>query len=298
MTIYVAGKTQDLIGNVSFTTNDETNGEEMTFSSLKKFKNGSIIKVTDNKAVQFLGTIVRMTDAEKPPYDYTAIDFSRSLNGDCLIQFKGVRADEALKSLFKKYGIKCSVCDIPTKISKIYKDTIINVAKNIMHLAYKDQGKKYYLEVRGAKVVVEQKKKKKIRPTFVVQDDSAIERSIEELRNRVVIVSQGEKSMKVLARADAKKSQKSYGLMQHNEEADDKTTKVKAQAQAKTLLKKLNKQKNNKSLTLIVTKGAWSIRKNRLIYIKTKRLKGWYEIKSCTHEVQSGTHKCTIDLEW
>ena len=86
--------------------------------------------------------------------------------------------------------------------------------------------------------------------------------------------------------------------MQHNEEADDKTTKVKAQAQAKTLLKKLNKQKNNKSLTLIVTKGAWSIRKNRLIYIKTKRLKGWYEIKSCTHEVQSGTHKCTIELEW
>ena len=109
MTIYVAGKKQDLIGNVSFTTNDETNGEEMTFSSLKKFKNGSIIKVTDNKAVQFLGTIVRMTDPEKPPYDYTAIDFSRSLNGDCLIQFKGVRADEALKSLFKKYGIKCSV---------------------------------------------------------------------------------------------------------------------------------------------------------------------------------------------
>lgn len=298
LNIYVDGKKQNLIGNISFTTNDDTNGEEMSFSSLSRFKNGNIVKVTANKATQFIGTIVRMSDPEKPPYEYTAIDFSRNLGGDCLIQFKGVRADEALKSLFKKYGIKCSVCAMPTKISKIYKDTIINVAKNIMHLAYKDQGKKYYLEVRGTRVVIEEKKKKKIRPTFVVQDDSPIERSIEELRNRVVVVSQGEKSMKVLARADAKKSQKSYGLMQHNEEADDKTTKVKAKGQAKTLLKQLNRQKSNKSVTLIVTKGAWSIRKNRLIYIKTKRLKGWYRIISCTHEVQGDTHKCTVDLEW
>jgi hypothetical protein len=296
--IYVNDKKQDLIGNVSFTTNDDTNGEEMAFSSLSRYKNGDIVKVSANKAVQFLGMIVRMSDPEKPPYDYTAIDFSRNLGGDCLIQFKGMRADAALERLFKRYGIKCSICPMPTKISKIYNDTIINVAKDIMHLAYKDQGKKYYLEVRGSKVIVEEKKKKKIRPTFIIEDDGAIERSIEDMRNRVVVVNQGTSSMKVLAQADAKKSQKSYGLMQHNETADDKTTKVKAKSQAKTLLKELNKQTSTKSVTLIVTKGAWQVRKNRLIYLKTKRLKGWYRIRSCTHEVQGSTHKCTVELEW
>ena len=296
--IYVDGKKQDLIGDVSFTTNDDTNGEEMEFSSLLRFKNGDVVKVTVNGATQFLGMIVHMNDPEKPPYSYSAVDFSRNLGGDCLIQFKGVRADDALKQLFKKYGIKCSVCEMPTKITKIYNDTIINVAKNIMALTYKDQGKKYYLEVRGSKVVVEEKKKKKIRPTFVIQDDSAIERSIEELRNRVVVVSQGEKSMTILARADAKKSQKSYGIMQHNESVDDKTTKVKAKGQAENLLKQLNKQTSTKTVTLIVTKGAWSVRKNRLIYLKTKRLKGWYRIRSCTHTVQGNTHKCEIELEW
>lgn len=296
--IYVDSKKQDLIGDVSFTTNDDTNGEEMEFSSLLKYKNGDVVKVTVNKAVQFLGIIVRMSDPEKPPYSYAAIDFSRNLGGDCLIQFKGVRADDALRQLFEKYGIKCSVCEIPTKVTKIYNDTIINVAKNIMSLAYKDQGKKYYLEVRGTKVIVEEKKKKKIRPTFVIQDDGEIERSIEELRNRVVVVNQGEKSMKVLAQADAKGSQRHYGIMQRNESADDKTTIIKAKGQAENLLKQLNKQTSTKTVTLIVTKGAWSIRKNRLIYLKTKRLKGWYRIRSCTHTVQGNTHKCEIELEW
>lgn len=298
MTIYVDGKKQDLIGDVSFTTNDDTNGEEMEFSSLLKYKNGNIVKVTANKSVQFLGMIVRISDPEKPPYSYTAIDFSRNLGGDCLIQFKEIRADDALRQLFSKYGIKCSICEIPTKVTKIYNDTIINVAKNIMSLAYKNQGKKYYLEVRGSKVVVEEKKKKKIRPTFVIQDDGEIERSIEELRNRVVVVNQGEKSMKVLAQADAKKSQKGYGIMQHNATADDKTTTIKAKAQAENLLKQLNRQTSTKTVTLIVTKGAWSVRKNRLIYLKTKRLKGWYRIRSCTHTVQGNTHKCEIELEW
>ena len=298
MIIYVDSKKQDLIGDVSFTTNDDTNGEEMEFSSLLKYKNGDVVKVTVNKAVQFLGIIVRMSDPEKPPYSYAAIDFSRNLGGDCLIQFKGVRADDALRQLFEKYGIKCSVCEIPTKVTKIYNDTIINVAKNIMSLAYKDQGKKYYLEVRGTKVIVEEKKKKKIRPTFVIQDDGEIERSIEELRNRVVVVNQGEKSMKILAQADAKSSQRHYGIMQRNESADDKTTIIKAKGQAENLLKQLNKQTSTKTVTLIVTKGAWSIRKNRLIYLKTKRLKGWYRIRSCTHTVQGNTHKCEIELEW
>lgn len=298
MIIYVDSKKQDLIGDVSFTTNDDTNGEEMEFSSLLKYKNGDVVKVTVNKAVQFLGIIVRMSDPEKPPYSYAAIDFSRNLGGDCLIQFKGVRADDALRQLFEKYGIKCSVCEIPTKVTKIYNDTIINVAKNIMSLAYKDQGKKYYLEVRGTKVIVEEKKKKKIRPTFVIQDDGEIERSIEELRNRVVVVNQGEKSMKVLAQADAKGSQRHYGIMQRNESADDKTTIIKAKGQAENLLKQLNKQTSTKTVTLIVTNGAWSIRKNRLIYLKTKRLKGWYRIRSCTHTVQGNTHKCEIELEW
>ena len=80
---------------------------------------------------------------------------------------------------------------------------------------------------------------------------SAIDRSIEELRNRVVVVNQGEKSMKVLAQADAKNSQRHYGIMQKNESADDKTTIIKAKGQAENLLKQLNKQTSTKTVTLI-----------------------------------------------
>ena len=41
MTIYVNDKKQNYIGDVSFSTDDDTNGEEMTFSSLDKFKKGA-----------------------------------------------------------------------------------------------------------------------------------------------------------------------------------------------------------------------------------------------------------------
>lgn len=298
MTIKIDGKKADSIGGVSFTTNDDANGEEMAFSSLDRYKNGAKVKVTDAGATRFEGIIRRLTDGEKPPYSYTAIDFSTNLNGDCLIQFNKTRADEAIKQLLKKYGIKCTVCSMPTKISKIYNDTIINVIKNIMSLAKKDQGKSFYMEVRGTKVVVEEKKKKKISPTFEVLGDYTIDRSIEALKNEVVYISTGENSMKVLAKEGDKASQKAYGLLQQNVEADDKMTKAKAKAEAATMLKKLNKQTSTTSLTLLVTKGAWTIRKNRAIRIKTGKLNGWFTIQSCTHEVQGDRHLCTVELEW
>lgn len=292
--VYINNKMDTNIGEIALSTHDETNGEEMTFFSLSKHKNGDIVKITD-KGVKFLGIIVRLSDGGKPPYSYTAQDFSRNLGSDVIKQFNGISAKDALTQLFLEYNINSKICDIPTKIKKIYKDTILGVVKDILKIAGKEQGTSYYLEVRGTKVIIEAKKKRKVKADFIISNEAEIEKSIEELRNKVVIIGEGDK---VLAVKNDISSQKKFGIMQHNEDLSGKATKAKASIQAENLLKKLNKERKNISLTLLVKKGYWDIRKNRLIKINSKRLKGWFCIRSATHTITGGNHILNIELEW
>jgi len=281
------------IGGLSWNTDDETNGEEMNFSSLTLYPIGSHVKVTDSKGkCRFYGVIVSMEENIRPPHTYKAFDFSYNLKGEEIIQFKKQRADEAIKRLLKRSGISCSVCSIPTKITKIYKGTIIEIMKDILKKAKKDQGKSYFFEVIGDKVEVKEKNKLKIKPTYEMSADGAISRSIEELRNEVKVI----KNNKVLATARDASSIKKLGTIRAIDESDVK--KAKALGEAKTQLSKLNRSKSTKQVSLLVKKGYWDIRKNRLIELNGNGLKGWYSIKSATHTIDGNTHKVDIEVEW
>ena len=282
------------LGGLSWSMDDDTNGEEMEFSSIKLYDIGSRIKVTDGGAIRYYGVIVSMEENIKPPHTYKALDFSYNLKGDEIIQFKKLAADMALSKLFAKSKIDSVVeCKIPTKITKIYKGTILEIAKDILKKAGKDQGKSYYLEVIGRYVTISEKKKKKISPTFTVAGEGSISRSITDLRNEVKVV----KGNKVLATAKDSASIKKLGTIRYIDE-DEKITKAKATSEAKSQLSKLDRVKNTRSLTLLVTKGYWDIRKNRLIKIKSAGLNGWYNIKSATHSIEGAIHKVDIEVEW
>lgn len=282
------------IGSPSWATDDETNGQEMSFTSLKLFDIGSHVKVSDGGKVRFYGVIVSMEENIKPPHTYKALDFSYNLKGDEIIQFKNMAADSAIKKLLSQQGIKCKVCSIPTKISKIYKDTVINIVNDILTIAKKDQGKSYYFEVDGTTVVIDEKKKNKISPSFIMSAETSISRSIEELRNEVKVI----KGNEVLATAKDDKSIAKLGTIQKVEEAQEKITTAKAQATAKKQLEDLNKCKNTKQVTLLVTKGYWDIKKNRLIKLNGGGLKGWYRIRSSSHSIEGNIHKVEVEVSW
>ncbi len=282
------------IGSPSWSTDDETNGMEMNFTSLKLFDIGSHVKVADEGKTRFYGVIISMEENPRAPHSYKALDFSYNLKGDEIIQFKKMAADKAISQLLSKQGIKSKVCSIPTKISKIYKGAVIDIVKDILRIAKKDQGKSYFLEVDGTTVVVAEKKKEKISPKFIMADDTAISRSIESLRNEVVVI----KGNKVLAKASDSGSISKLGTIRHVEEAKEKTTTAKAQATAKKQLSQLDKCKSSKQITLLVTEGYWDIRKNRLIKINGGGLKGWYRIKSSSHIIDGSAHKVQIEVEW
>lgn len=292
MKVKIGGKdATKYVGAISFSFDDEVNGAEMSFSSIVLYDIGSTVKVIDN-GTKFLGIIVSMEENHRPPHSYKAIDFSFNMKSDQIIQFKNLEASKAITKLLDDNGIESDCCSIPTKITKIYKDNIISIIKDILEEAKKDQGKEYFFEVDGSKVVVEEKKKIKIKPTFLVADDAPISRSIEELKNEVQIAKENE----ILATATDGKSQSKLGTLRTVVDAD--ATKAKAQSMAESELKSLNRVKNSKQLNLLVSKGYWDIKKNRLIKLKGGGLNGWYRIQSASHTIDGSTHKVSIEVEW
>lgn len=283
-----------MIGEPSWATDDETNGTEMSFTSLMVHDIGSLIKVSDGGKVRFYGIIVSMDENVRPPHSYKALDFSYNLKGDEIIQFKNMAADSALKKLLAKQGVASKICPIPTKINKIYKATVVEIIKDILSTAKKDQGKAYFFEVDGNKVVIDEKKKIKIHPSFLMADEASITRSIEELRNEVKVV----KDNKVVATALDASSIKKLGTVRRVEEVNDDTSVAKAQNIAKQQLKSLNRMKSVKQLTLLVTDGYWDIKKNRLIKLNGGGLNGWYRIRSSSHSIEGNIHKVEIEVSW
>jgi len=283
-----------MIGSPSWATDDETNGMEMSFSSLMVHDVGSLVKVSDGGKVRFYGIIVTMDENVRPPHSYKALDFSYNLKGEEIIQFKNMAADSALKKLLANQGIAANVCPIPTKINKIYKDTVTGIIKDILKTAKKDQGKSYFFEVDGNKVVVEEKKKIKINPSFLMADEAAITRSIEDLKNEVKVI----RDNKVIASASDASSIQKLGTVRKVEEVQKDVSVAKAQNIAKKQLKDLNRMKSVKQVTLLVTDGYWDIKKNRLIKLKGGGLDGWYRIRSSNHSIEGNIHKVEIEVSW
>lgn len=283
-----------MIGSPTWNTDDDTNGTEMSFESLLLHDIGSLVKVVDDGKVQFYGLIVSMSENVRPPHSYKALDFSYNLKGETIMQFKNMAADSAIKSLLSKQGIACEVCAIPTKINKIYKDSVIGIIKDILKTAKSDQGKSYFYEVDVNKVIVEESKKIKINPSFLMADETPITRSIEELKNDIKVIHDN----KVLATASDAASIAKVGTVGVVEDVSESITVAKAQSVAKQKLNSLNKIKSLKQITLLVTSGYWDIKKNRLIQLKGGGLNGWYKIKSSSHSIDGNTHKVDIEVEW
>lgn len=98
----------------------------------------------------FVGIIVSRTFDNSDKWVYEAYDYGFYLNKSMInIQFNGVNATAAIEQICLKQNIKKGlICDIPTKIRKIYHaNVVIDVIRDILEQAELDQGVKYRLEM-------------------------------------------------------------------------------------------------------------------------------------------------------
>lgn len=283
--------------NLSWASDIDTLGMELSFDSLYNLPEGAVVGLFINGVEHIRAVVVKKAEL-KFSYSYTCFDFSFYLKNEVVKQFD-TSASNAISSLLSEYGVKSKVVGIPTKIKKLYKDESLGgILDDILEQAELDQGVKYVKEMQLDTLVVSKLADMKITPKILMGSDIVINSSIEEMKNRILIVSSGEGNNTIAAVAEDWASQSRFGLLQEIESVDDKNL-AQAKNIAANLLAAKNKVFRDTSLNLLGIRDAETIKANRLIELNVgSRLKGWYRIKSASHSLSNNRHTVTISLEW
>lgn len=296
-----------IASNLSWSSNSDTLGQSLTFEMPFDETGGllpkAFIKLGDKVTLQYKSKIVFFGIIEgeesngRAPKKYNCFDLAFYLNKSTLtIQFNNKPADDCFNEVCKKFGIKCEITSIPTKIKKIYKtETVSEILKDILSIAEKQTGKKYRFEMRGDKLTVFVWNDIYLKANVEWISNPQRSLSIGNMKNSIEIVSGDEKKIKVMASAKDNTSIKKYGLLHHSESIDDKE-KSKSKQVANNLLKEFNKIQESGSVSLL---GNYEARAGRLIKLDEPitGLKGDYYIKDASHTISNGIHLMSLGLE-
>lgn len=284
--------------NLAWGTDEKSIGSSLSFDSLHSLNMGQVVSFYIDGYEVFRGTIVDCTEY-KFHYSYTCFDYSFFLKNEVVKQFNDIDVTSALSSLLLEFQIEHIIINIPTRVNQFYVgDTIEKIIDDLLDQAGKDQAKKYYKEMQGAKVVIDRLDNKYIYPKFIYDNDINVKYSIENMKNKILAVSNSESANPIQATSENPTSQWYYGTLQKVEKLDDKDL-AQAKNIADNLLLSLDRIEHSTTVSIVVLSGAETIQANRLIYFDNEKLKaGWYKIKSANHKVTNGVHKADICVEW
>ncbi|WP_427340654.1 XkdQ/YqbQ family protein [Caloranaerobacter sp. DY30410] len=308
-----------MISNLSWSSNEDTLGVQLDFDMVNSKGRiylplpeglgiGSLLILRNNGKEIFRGIIVTEEINGEFSRHYTAFDYAFYLNkSKGIYQFNRIQASKAIKQLLNDFNIPIgNITNIPTIINHIYYDKVISdIIKDILQQATNETGQKYRLEMREGKLYIEKQTDLVINATFKLASNlkennitSAISnptrrRSIEEMKNSIMIVVNNKDSATLVGEAKDETSIKQYGILQEVQTIDEKDI-AQAKNIAQTLLKELNKIFEDNSIECI---GNDDVRAGRILNIvePITGMNGQYRIKSCTHNV-NGIHKMSLDL--
>jgi len=294
-------KGQDILlksNSISWGTDSQTLGSNLSFDSLHNLAMGQIVSFYINNFEVFRGAIVKCTE-EKFTYKYTCFDYTFYLKSEVIKQFNNIDVTSGLSSLLLEFQIQHTIINIPTRIDKYYKgETISSIIDDFLDLAGKEQCLNYYKEIQAERLVIDCLNNKCIYPKVIYDEKISIDYSIENMKNKIQVISNGENTTSIQAESENTTSQWYYGLLQHVEKVEDKDISQSKNI-ADNLLLSLNRIEHSTTITVVVLEGGETIRANRLMYFNNAKLTaGWYKIKSATHTVANGVHKVNIGLEW
>lgn len=296
-----------LSGNLMWRSNIETLGAELSFDiavssdtyfpKLNVELGDKVIFKSDKKEI-FRGIITDESINGQFSKSYVAFDFAFYLNkSKTIIQFNGMRADDAIKKLCSKVNIPLGhVPSMKTKVSGIYKDnTISEIIFEIIEACSSELGTRYFIEMIASKLHIGQVKKEAINLDLSHIGNLNITRSINELKNSIIYTSGDEKSTRVMFKVDDPYSISRFGLLQDIESVDDKDI-----SQVRNLSKNALKEKNRVAETLSLDMIANDdIKAGLTIFLedKSKGIRGNYLIKECTNTLSSGIRRLSLSVE-
>ena len=283
--------------DISWSSNSDTLGIQLKFESIKEIAEGAVVSMLWSGKEYFRGVVIKKIQ-KRWIYSYLVQDYSFYLKNEEILQFNGQRTDEAIISIANKNYMQYEVDNIPTPVKQIYTGELTQTIDDMLDKAEKDQGIEYFKEITANILRVKKLDDMIITPKIILPKDVNIESSIEEMKNKITIISGNNDNLSVVANAENTSQQDYYGVLSKIESIDE-TDIAKAQNIANNLLSKLNRIFRSSSFDVIGIDGSEEIRANRKIYIKLgNRLNTYCKIKSASHSLGKGYHKINISLEW
>ncbi|WP_055070720.1 XkdQ/YqbQ family protein [Clostridium massiliamazoniense] len=286
--------------NLAWSSDGDNFGIELSFDSLYDLEEGESITLWDDNIRFFEGIIVKKSYINFSN-SYSCLDYSFYGNNETLIQFNKTAASNALKELWNNFGVYIESINIPTLIDQLFKDKSLNdITKEILELAETDQGKKYFSEFQGATLKILEAYTETINPKLLISKEISYDTDLSELRNKIIVVNDGEESNTIHAVESDNNSINKYGLLQEYLTVSEEE-QAKAINMARNTLAEKNRIKKNFSFNCIALNGGCSIKANRLIDLGKEFSKygitGKQKIKSASHSYNNKIHKVDITLE-
>ncbi|MGE7828961.1 XkdQ/YqbQ family protein [Paenibacillus sp. NPDC093718] len=308
-----------IVGNVRWSSHVDTLGQslefEVAYSDTKFFpKNpcdlGHMVVLKNGARELYRGIIIRGNESGRNPISYESLDLAVYLNESTSVyQFKKINAKQAITKVLSDFIIPIgSIDSMPTLIKKIYiEETPATIITDIIEQVEKDVGYKFRMEMRAGKMYIVKRKDLVVSGTFRLStnlpknsvtdaiSEPTRSRSIQEMRNSIKIVLQGEKdSYSIKATAKNQKLIDQYGLLEHTETIE-KTDVAKAKNIANNRLKELGRIFEDNTMRLI---GHDDFIAGRLIEINepVTGMRGKYLIKSVTHVLEGAQHYMDVSL--
>lgn len=285
--------------NITWNNDSDSLGTQLSFDSIKEIPTGTVVQLFNDSLEIFRGIALKPIQ-KRWTWSYTCQDYSFYLKNKIPIaQFNGLAASEAIKSLLDEAYLTYNIVYIPTVIKQFYTNrTRSEIIDDILDQATKDQGINYIKEIQGNVLYIYNSSELKIVPKIILPKEINIEFSMENMKNRIYVISGNDDKAAIQATAEDQSQQGFYGTLTDVLTVDGKNL-AQAQNIANNALSTSNKIEHQSTFEVIAIEGGDTIKANRMIYLNAgSRLGGYYKIKNAQHTLTKGLHKVSITITW
>ena len=286
----------------------ENYANTFSFSTCEYYEIGSLFQIiAETGDVVLSGIITDFEQSDPNVFRYSGFDCGFYINQNEIIeQLKKIKISDAIKKLCENYSIP--VGDIPemsATVTEIFKDKkLSDVLSQLIEYA-KSKGciKDVYItcargkfEVLPYETIVDLTGENGVFSVASMKtiNNPSVKVSMQELRNRVIVADDNEKSKKRVAVEDADAISK-YGLLQEVETIDtSKANNLEKIANDK--LKSLNKLSKSISMTML---GDYRMHKGVIMPIDSEEIgvKGNFLITSSRHNIDGNVEHVAVNLQ-
>jgi len=294
-------------GEISWQDSIDTLGQQMNITTINNFNVGDFFILKENDDEVFQGIAVEK-DKVFNKNRITVFDFAWYLNeSEEVVQFNNVASNQAITQLLSKYSVKLGAIEASTiMINRIYRDKkVSDIIRDILSIVSSKTGEKYRVEMRSGYLFIEKYSKLEIDPFYkpavnlsevdskkAISKDFNYKESISNLKNKIIVIGNKEKSTAILAEVENQESISQYGLLQEVITVEDSEV-----SQVRNIANKMLNDLNRKGVDLnISVPGNVELKSGRYINISNQYFSGDFLIKGTSHNYSNGIYKTSLTL--